>query len=92
MTTGEIVDTTFLERPARSMTFTVGSNEGGHAIAPGTEPLLLTFFSPSGITMTYEPGISGTLYSLELDGKPILAEVTDFEGAHEFVQHVAVST
>lgn len=57
------------------MTFPIGSNEGGHAIPPGTEPLLPTFFSPSGITYTYLPGESETLYTLDLAGKPLLAEV-----------------
>ena len=91
VTTGEIVDTTLLGQPARSMTFTIGSNEGGHPIPPGTDPLLLTFFAPSGITYTYLPGESGTLYTLDLAGKPLLAEVTNFDGAEEFAQYVKVS-
>jgi hypothetical protein len=91
VTTGEIVDATMFGRPARSMTFTIGSNEGGHAIPPGPEPLLLTFFSPSGVTYTYLPGDSGTLYSFELAGKPILAEVTTVEGAAEFAEQIEVA-
>ena len=84
VTTGEITNTTFSGLPARSMSFTIGSNEGGHAIPPATEPMLLTFFSPSGITYTYTPGDSGTLYLFELASKPTLAEVTDYPGADVF--------
>ncbi len=92
VTTGEIVETTVSGLPARSMTFTIGSNEGGHAIPPDTEPLLLTFFSPSGITYTYRPGDSGTLYLFELAGKPTLAEVTSYAGADEFFAGFTLSS
>ena len=37
------------------------------------------------------PGESGTLYTLDLAGKPLLAEVTNYPGAEEFAQHVEVS-
>ena len=54
-------------------------------------PELLTLFSPSGLSVSYDPGDAGTMYLLEVDGKPVLVDVTDKPGATEFAATMAIA-
>ena len=82
---GPIETTEFAGFPARSMSYSVGSFDGGFACFGSDRGacLLSIYVQNSGVVQTYWDGDSGTLYELTIDGRTVLVDVSDREGAAE---------
>lgn len=86
LTAGAVATTQFLGVPARAMTYKVTSTKGGFPCAVGrTQACLLALFVTSGPTIGYFEGDSGTYYELQVDGRRLVAQVTDRPGAADLV-------
>lgn len=83
VTVGPITDTEFAGFAARSMSYQVGDFDG--VSCSGVELCLLTTFQPSGLSYVYYPGDHGVLYIFEVAGRRILADMTGYDGAAEFI-------
>lgn len=80
---GPITETQFAGFAARSMSYQVGDFDG--VACSGIQLCLLTTFQPSGLSYFYYPGDTGVLYIFEVAGRRILADMTGYDGAEEFI-------
>ena len=93
VTAGPVTASTFAGLPSRSMTYSVADPGGGSACY-STKPdqrCLLTLFQASGLSVVYLPGDSGTFHEVELDGRPVLFEVSDRAGAAELAATMTIA-
>ncbi len=85
-----VVESTVLGRPARSLTYSIGTVEGAEPCLPDNDGDCLGWFAIGTIIVIWPTGYSGTLYETTVAGVPLLVHVRDRTNARAAVDLLRV--
>ncbi|MGI9051652.1 MAG: hypothetical protein ACR2HQ_03220 [Ilumatobacteraceae bacterium] len=88
ITAGPVTEARFGGLAARSMSYEVGAVPGAFPCAPDLPPCLAWLYFRVGILITNYEGDVGTLYELDVDGRRVLVDVADEDGAAQLADSV----